>query len=81
MVDERPMEKTFLLDLTYESWVCSGRQDGQVGIIYLFGMVGVGKKILLNGINNESPEIRHVFDLDIKVEIIFENIVEKAAKI
>ncbi|KAL6333967.1 hypothetical protein AAG906_000018 [Vitis piasezkii] len=37
LVDERPMEKTVGLDLTYER-VCSCLKDGQVGIIGLYGM-------------------------------------------
>ncbi|KAL6334321.1 hypothetical protein AAG906_014722 [Vitis piasezkii] len=37
LVDERPMEKTVGLDLTYER-VCSYLKDGQVGIIGLYGM-------------------------------------------
>ena len=64
--DKRSMEKTVGLDLTYER-VCSRPKGAQVGIIYLYGMGSVGKKILSKRINNEFLATSYDFDLVIWV--------------
>ena len=80
LVDERPMEKTVGLDLTYER-VCSCLKDGQVGIIGLYGMGGVGKTTLLKRINNEFLATSHDFDIVIWVVVSKPARIEKVQEV